>query len=415
MEELAKLHLGCGAVYRPGFINLDMSCAGVADVVGDVMRLPFKDATAERIEAFQVIEHCDLVHCRYLLAEWFRVIADGGDLVIETPDLEESLKRLVKSRPDNQWRTIHWIFGIDSPGLGHKTGFTRDFLAEALKEAGFTEVRWRRQETHRYEHGMRVECRRAHAGTRACLNSVFRAKMIDSCRELDSFVLVPMEEAIGRALKLISRDGAMEIDEIKRATALLVIRNPCVASAFIAAAQDLRLGDTTELSRLKTTVEQLARERVHHRAFGAWMVSRKEFPLDVQFDRFMESIENDLVRALMEGADVLGALTYLMKKEPAEIGALTFELVKCQANMHLGIGSRYLETGRLESAKEHLNLACSIDPSSPHAHWNLGRVLAASERSKGPAVKELETALSLTTHKGERAAIEKDLGKIMGG
>ena len=380
--------------------------------MGDVLRLPFKDGTAERIEAFHVIEHFDLVHCRYLLAEWFRVMADGGSMVIETPDLEETLRKFVKSEPDAQRRTIQWMFGIDSPGLGHKTGFTRGLLADILKEAGFTDVTWRRQETHRYEEGMRVECRSTHPTTRSRLNSAFRTRMLIWCKELDSYALIPMEDAISRAIEAAPEDGAMRIDEITRATASLVIRNPCAASAYVAAVRDLDLGDDDELAALADAVDQLVRDRVHHRVFATWMISRKELPIDVQFDRFMESMEDDVAHALMKDDDGGMALKYLMSKEPVEIDALTLELVRCHANTHLGIGIRQLELGRVDVAGEHLRLACNIDPSNHQAHWNLGRVLAGSEKTRGTAVKELEVALSLTTHKGDRASIKEDLERI---
>ena len=146
--------------------------------------------------------------------------------------------------------------------------------------------------------------------------------------------------------------------------------------------------------------------------FATWIASRKELPLDVQFDRFMESVENDVAHALMDDVEGSKTLTYLMDKEPAEITALTFELVQCQAGKHLGIGTRYLELGKLDSAKEHLETACNIDPANPHAHWKLGRLLAASEEAKGPAINELEIALSLATQKGDRASIERDLRKV---
>lgn len=75
-----KLNLGCGLAYRPGCLNIDSSERSVADVVADVSELPHGDNTVDEIEAMQLIEYFDLVHCRYVLAEWYRVLVPSGRL-----------------------------------------------------------------------------------------------------------------------------------------------------------------------------------------------------------------------------------------------------------------------------------------------------------------------------------------------
>jgi predicted SAM-dependent methyltransferase len=412
MEEEVKLHLGCGSTYRPGFVNVDINAKGATDVLGDALRLPFREEAVGRIEAFQVIEHFDLVHCRYLLAEWFRVLAEGGVLIVETPDFERTLRKFVKSDPASQRATIQWMFGIDSPGLAHKTGFTRELMADTLKEAGFVDVRWRRQETHRYEEGIRVECIRGRSGTRARLSSWLRTRIMSSCSDLDSHTLIPMERAISRVLESVPENGTIGMDTVLRATAILVVRNPCIASAFVTALGDLSPALERQLSGLSSSVNAMRDARIHQRAFAAWISSRKEPPLDSLFDRFMETIENDIMYSLANGEAGPEAQSYLMSREPVEIAALTSELVKSQSARHLGVGTKELSSGRLDSAKEHLDLAARIDPTNLHAHWSLGRALAASGDDLGLASEAFSKALSVAGNEADRRAIEGELGNV---
>jgi len=153
-----RLNLGCGFTYRPGYVNIDSCERSVADVVADVSWLPHSENSVDEIEAMQLIEHFDLTHCRYVLAEWYRTLAPSGRLALETPDIIKSVRKLA-SKKGGGWQPTHqWVYGIDSPGLQHKSGFTFETLKALLEEAGFVDVVRKRAVTHTYEPGMRVEC-----------------------------------------------------------------------------------------------------------------------------------------------------------------------------------------------------------------------------------------------------------------
>ena len=87
MDKKIKLNLGCGSVYKPSYINIDKFDNSVADKICDIGDLPFKSNSVELIEASQVIEHFDYVHCKYILSEWFRVLKPRGVMIMETPEL----------------------------------------------------------------------------------------------------------------------------------------------------------------------------------------------------------------------------------------------------------------------------------------------------------------------------------------
>jgi predicted SAM-dependent methyltransferase len=133
MDDRIKLNLGCGFVYKPGYVNIDKFDGSVADKISDAGDLPFESNSVDLIEADQLIEHFDHIHCKYVLSEWFRVLKPGRILVLETPDLEKSIGKFIPSEPETKKTTLQWIYGIDSPGMQHKTGFTFDLLKNLLR------------------------------------------------------------------------------------------------------------------------------------------------------------------------------------------------------------------------------------------------------------------------------------------
>jgi SAM-dependent methyltransferase len=81
-----KLHLGCGRVIRPGYVNLDLAKIPGIDLVADLeTRLPFRDGVFDEVFTSHVLEHVrDLIP---LLGELARVCRPGAILRIEVPHL----------------------------------------------------------------------------------------------------------------------------------------------------------------------------------------------------------------------------------------------------------------------------------------------------------------------------------------
>ena len=84
MAGFRLLHVGCGEVYRPDAVNVDLHDSTVADLLCDAARLPFADATFQEIEANQVLEHLDFAGVTTALAEFHRVLVPNGLLALET-------------------------------------------------------------------------------------------------------------------------------------------------------------------------------------------------------------------------------------------------------------------------------------------------------------------------------------------
>ncbi|MFX0069446.1 MAG: methyltransferase domain-containing protein, partial [Candidatus Hodarchaeota archaeon] len=154
------LNIGCGKFCRAGYINIDFFDSSLADEIMSAENLRFPDNSVEKIEAMHILEHFNNVDTVYVLSEWFRVLRPGGTLSLETPDLERTFKLFLGTNEFEKKKLLRWIFGIDSPGMSHKSGFTFKSLKELLKEAGFEGIRKRKQKTHSYAPGLRVECKK---------------------------------------------------------------------------------------------------------------------------------------------------------------------------------------------------------------------------------------------------------------
>jgi predicted SAM-dependent methyltransferase len=141
-----RLNLGSGSTPIPGFVNVDaLEDAPGVDVVADISeRLPFDDGAAELVYASHLLEHFPTDHVPKLLAEWRRVLAPGGVLLVAVPDLDAIASILISREgwftpPHAPW--IGAIYGGQKDEYDfHKTGFTGPWLAHLMRRAGFGEI-----------------------------------------------------------------------------------------------------------------------------------------------------------------------------------------------------------------------------------------------------------------------------------
>jgi predicted SAM-dependent methyltransferase len=90
-NQLLYLHLGCGTMNFPGFVNIDMGTSG-ADVNLDLTQpLPWADRTVKGIFSEHFIEHVTQAQGLRLLMECRRVLAPGGIVRMATPDLADTV------------------------------------------------------------------------------------------------------------------------------------------------------------------------------------------------------------------------------------------------------------------------------------------------------------------------------------
>jgi predicted SAM-dependent methyltransferase len=135
-----KLHLGCGEKYIPGFIHVDVQDYPHVDYRVPVDRLSFAaDGSVDLIYACHVLEHFGRHETDQVLAEWFRVLRQGGVLRLAVPDFAAVASRY------QQTGNLSELIGLVSGGQRneydfHKMVFDEKLLRERLLKAGFSRV-----------------------------------------------------------------------------------------------------------------------------------------------------------------------------------------------------------------------------------------------------------------------------------
>lgn len=155
-----RLHLGCGSVRLPGWINVDRTPSPAIDLLLDLgSGLPIR--RADLIFAEHFLEHLDPEAGLRLLRECRQVLGEDGILRLSTPNLDyvwatsyPSRWRALKTRRaaalvvPHEWRhderAILDAFSLNRAfyGWGHRFLYNRATLDAALREAGFGAVRF---------------------------------------------------------------------------------------------------------------------------------------------------------------------------------------------------------------------------------------------------------------------------------
>jgi hypothetical protein len=133
-----KLNVGCGWNCLEGWVNLDPSADSAADRKMSAQDLDFPDGSVTDIKALQLIEHLGFFKAKYFLSECWRVLAAGGRLTLETPDIEKTFRIFLEGDPKTKESALGWVYGSETPGMNHLYCFPKELLSELLAEAGFS-------------------------------------------------------------------------------------------------------------------------------------------------------------------------------------------------------------------------------------------------------------------------------------
>jgi len=137
-----NLHLGCGEINHPKFINIDAVSAPHIHYVRQIDDLSlFKDDTVDFIYASHCLEHFSHKYIHKVLAEWYRSLKKGGVLRLSVPDFDSLLDIYMNSGNDIN-RIIGFLMGAQNYKYNfHRTIFTKSSLSLLLKNTGFVEVK----------------------------------------------------------------------------------------------------------------------------------------------------------------------------------------------------------------------------------------------------------------------------------
>ena len=144
-----KLHLGCGKVIIPGFINADITPGEGVDLIVDVNNLKALQVhpwygKVDFLYLSHVLEHFPTAQTPSLLKEFFDLIGEGGRVRIAVPDLDRICALYMEhfdwfKPPHGPWLGL--IYGGQTDMYDfHKTGFNFSYLEWLLHDAGFNSV-----------------------------------------------------------------------------------------------------------------------------------------------------------------------------------------------------------------------------------------------------------------------------------
>ena len=409
MNRQVKLNLGCGSVYKPGYVNIDRYDGSVADTICDIDNLPFKSNSIALIEASQLIEHFDYVHCKYILSEWFRVLGAEGTLILETPDLEKSSKKLVSSDLETQKTTLQWVYGIDSPGMRHKTGFTFGLLRSLLEEIGFEKVSREKPKTHGYEHGIRTTCRKPESYLERQFFACFRKRLKSRLETDDSYVLIPLESWLKKIRGPHMELKGTEEKWIDGIISKTVICHPYIPLAFLDECIAFGLVTESQVTGRMSLLNWLAEMEFHKRVFSLWMNSKRDFTQVAQeSERFTVRLEMLMSDILSSGAEYQESLEYILNLEPSDIEIFDFNLVALEARKLLNMGIRCFDKGEFSKAPNFLSTSAKMNPGDHLVYWNMARLGNALGLAEYEIVGSYEKALKLIKGGKHNKSIEAE-------
>lgn len=150
MERESLLHVGCGRDSLPSWlshyseIRMDIDPDVQPDIVGDMTAIS-AEGPFDAIACFHALEHLHREDVDVALAEFKRVLRDGGVVYIIVPDIEDikPTDEVLYESSVGPITGVDVLFGYqkvikDKPYMAHKCGFTRDFLDEVFQKAGFS-------------------------------------------------------------------------------------------------------------------------------------------------------------------------------------------------------------------------------------------------------------------------------------
>lgn len=150
---IEKLHIGCGKVYIPGFVNVDIFSSVHADVYADMTALPFERGRFDLIYASHVLEHAHRHMVLATLTHWHDLLKMGGKLKVAVPNFAAVVARYTKTQ--NLAEVMGLLYGGQNhPKNHHFIAFDYTTLADALRKVGFRGVRawnWKTSEHSQFD------------------------------------------------------------------------------------------------------------------------------------------------------------------------------------------------------------------------------------------------------------------------
>lgn len=147
------IHLGCGDISSPEFINVDIYPASHIHYACNVKDLSiFHDEYCNLVYASHVLEHVPYNDLRKVLWEWKRILKPGGILRLSVPDFDKIID-IYKSSSRNINSVLGPLLGGQETKYNfHHSIFNSKYLSDKLREVGFEKIlHWNPEEVSNHD------------------------------------------------------------------------------------------------------------------------------------------------------------------------------------------------------------------------------------------------------------------------
>ncbi|NWF57770.1 MAG: methyltransferase domain-containing protein [Fischerella sp.] len=136
-----NLHLGCGPINHPKFINIDGLPAPHIHYIRPINNLScFAKNSVDLIYACHCLEHFSHADVPMVLAEWFRVLKKDGILRLSVPNFD-ALLDIYHAKGNDINSIIRAVMGgQDYKYNFHMTIFNKKSLSDLLNKSGFSKI-----------------------------------------------------------------------------------------------------------------------------------------------------------------------------------------------------------------------------------------------------------------------------------
>lgn len=136
------IHLGCGEISSPEFINVDTRFFSHIHHKHEVEYLPmFRNDFADLIYASHVLEHISMLKLKEVLIEWKRVLKPKGVLRLSVPDFERIIDIYNSNNKNIECIWMPLLGSQEYKENSHFSVFNFSFIKNLLNEVGFSEIR----------------------------------------------------------------------------------------------------------------------------------------------------------------------------------------------------------------------------------------------------------------------------------